>query len=253
MCGAEIPEQAIVNWFLSIFVSLLPERYRKPFGWGFVSSAGAVTSGLIELLACVITLLYRYVMFAGHRLGLMPEHVTLGAAEKGGETAIMGMGIFVTMEYAIQPLTLLLGYFAVEGLVRAGAGLVTKEVVPTLPLQLVSFLHGRASAAATERAMGPRVADEVRTDVKGCDLQIASCRPKLSWNKLMTISYADQLYEVASEEQGELPRRFVYRLTKKPESKVVRGLHMYDPEEALPEEERTKPPLINADERGSRE
>ena len=49
----------------------------------------------------------------------------------------------------------------------------------------------------------------------------------------MTVSYEDQLYEVASQEEGTPPRRFVYLLRPKPDHKVVRGLHHYDPEEAL--------------------
>jgi hypothetical protein len=64
------------------------------------------------------------------------------------------------------------------------------------------------------------------------DLRIESCRPK-PWTALTTISYNDQLYEVAREFTGSPPRRFVYLLRKAPERKLVRGLHHYSPEETL--------------------
>lgn len=64
------------------------------------------------------------------------------------------------------------------------------------------------------------------------DLRVESSRPK-PWNQLTTISHNDQLYEVARELTGQPPRRFVYLLRKAPESKVVRGLYHYSPDETL--------------------
>ena len=84
--------------------------------------------------------------------------------------------------------------------------------------------------------MGPRVIDVVQTEGAG-DLLIASCRPKL-WTQLTTIRYQDQLYELVKANQGAAPRRFLYLLRRIPPHKLVRGVHDYALDEALPEKER---------------
>ncbi|HEY5163101.1 MAG TPA: hypothetical protein VII81_08820, partial [Terriglobales bacterium] len=67
-------------------------------------------------------------------------------------------------------------------------------------------------------------------------LVIASCRPK-PWNNMTTISYEEKLYELAREAQAQPPRRWVYILRKRPESKIIRGaLYQYRPDEVMPEE-----------------
>jgi hypothetical protein len=79
----------------------------------------------------------------------------------------------------------------------------------------------------------PPVADTVETgDGPEFDLRIASCREK-PWDRLLTISYEDRLYEVAEERPGEPPRPFLYLLRFHPANKVVRRIHRYDPYETL--------------------
>jgi hypothetical protein len=118
--------------------------------------------------------------------------------------------------------------------VRALAAFVTGEVVPTLPLVGAAWALGRSQAAAAEKALGPRVEDLVQLgDGTLYHLLIASCRPKQGWDHLMTVSYQEKLYEVARQEEGLPPRRFLYQLRLKPEGKVVRGMYHYDPAEVL--------------------
>ena len=198
-----------------------------------MAAGAALASGVLELLTCVITLIYRYLLFGSNRL-FGPANVTMKAAESGGETAVMGSGIFLLLEYLIQPVTLLLIYFAIEGLARALAALVSDEVIPTLPMQSLAWLQGAGERRYAEHAAGPRVVDVVQS-VKSelPELTILSCRPKSDWNQLTTISYEGELYELSRQETGLPPRRFVYMLRKKPEGKVVRGIYHYDPGEAL--------------------
>jgi hypothetical protein len=217
----------------SIFVSLLPRRYRARLGGDFVSTQGAAVSGVIQLIVCLGMLGYRYVLYANQRLFAVPDKVVLGAAEQGGETAVMGMGLFILVEYIFQPITLVIIYFAFEGFIRGTAALVTGEIVPTLPLQVAAWLHGRGEDHYHEHQLGPRVVDEVKPGVAGdYDLVIESCRPK-PWNKSHTVRYNDELYELMHEIIGEPPRRFVYVLRKMPPGKLVRGLYDYEPEETL--------------------
>ena len=225
----------LVSIILGMFWSLLPACYRRRGSGDFVSARDAILSGASQIVFCLGTLIWRYVIFANHRMWGMPDQVTLGAAEKGGETALMGLGIFIFAEYLIQPLTLLLIYFAVEGLVRVSAATVSGEIVPSLPLQLVALADGWLSRRKHERELGPPVPDIVQKGSGDFSLTIASCRPK-PWNTLTTISYNDEMFELVSEQQGEPPRRWVYVLRKRPEHKIVRGLYRYEPGELLEKE-----------------
>lgn len=212
------------------FASLLPERYR---GGMEIGASSALISGVMQLVLCLSVFIYRYALFAHNRL-FGNGTVALKAAEVGGETAVMGSGSFVLAEYIIQPLTLALAYLAFEGLVRASAALVTGEIVPTLPLATIGWLHGKIDKVRAEIAMGKRIPDEVESvDSPDIKLRVRTCRPKASWDHRVTIFYQDKLYEVAEEQPGEPPRRFVYLLRYKPDNKLVRGIHHYDPDEVL--------------------
>ena len=141
---------------------------------------------VIRLLASIVVTLFpeRY----RSRFGL----ATTGGAVTGGALQLLG-GVLLLAEYMIQPLTLLITYFSFEGLVRGAAGYITGEIVPTLPLLLISLVHGRAAKAKYERDLGPSVEDLVSPGAGEFALCIATCRPK-PWTKLSTISYRDQLY-----------------------------------------------------------
>ncbi len=226
----------MLNLIISAFLSLLPRHWRGSWSWRFQVDVvrGALISGLLEFAGCLAAYNTRYLLFFDRRIGEM----TVQAMGKGAEEALestyvqFGMGFTTTLEYVIGPVSVLLMYFCIEGMVRFAAALISDEVVPTLPLQLLAYAQQRVSKAAAERALGPRVVDEVQPG-DGNTLRILSCRPKEGWNHLMTISYQDHLYEIARQEEGAPPRRFIYLLQPKPEHKVVRGLHHYDPTEAL--------------------
>ncbi|MCI0354344.1 MAG: hypothetical protein L0099_04780, partial [Acidobacteria bacterium] len=133
---------------------------------------------------------------------------------------------------------LVVAYLMVEGMVRAGAAFITDEILPSLPLWLAARIQQRAQAKAAEATLGFRLPDVVEP-VTGLpyDLRILSCRPKEKWkDKLLTIAYEEQFYEVLREERGPRPRQFIYLLRKAPESKVIRGVHQYHPDEPLQNE-----------------
>lgn len=136
-------------------------------------------------------------------------------------------------EYLIRPVSLALMYFAIEGVVRWIAPVVQGETIGTMPLQLVAWAHEGLLRERRRRDLGPSVEDEVQTGSgKDFQLRIASCRPK-AWTRLTTVSYQNKLYELEREEMGAAPRRFIYVLRIRPEGKVIRGLHHYDPQEPL--------------------
>jgi hypothetical protein len=174
---------------------------------------------------------------------LYARHVAAQAGVYGGAAGSMRGGgavalAFVTFEFLLYPHHLLVGYLMAEGLARAGAAFLTEEVLPSGPLWLAARFQHRAAAKAAEAALGARLPDTVEK-VQGLpyDLRILSCRPKERWkDKLLTISYEDQFYEVVREERGPRPRPFVYLLRKAPESKIIRGVHDYNPNELLQDE-----------------
>ncbi|MCU1283991.1 MAG: hypothetical protein JWO13_341 [Acidobacteriales bacterium] len=227
------------GWLLAF----LPPRYRRN---AFVSASAAFWSGFAEFLPCLVLLIYRYFIFSSQRLAAGSGNVVATAAAKGGETAVMGSGLFLLADYIFDPLTLLNLYFLVEGILRTSAAIVTGEVVPCLPLQGLAWIHGKLDARYAEHAAGPRVPDEVQL-MPGADgpdsdqVRIASCRAKENWGPLMTISYNDALFEVATMEElktkPDAERRFIYVLRKKPAWKIVRGIHNYDPAEVMQEQE----------------
>ena len=219
-----------MHLLIGSIASFLPQRYRSAIS---VSAPAAAISGAAQLLFCLGALIHRYFTFTNQRL-FVDANVMLKAGERGGEAAIMGSGIFLLIEYLILPLTIVLCYFAFEGVVRLVAATITQEIVPTLPLYLVLLLQQKLHGIRRERALGERIMDEVHfVESSTCCLRIASCRPKEGWNKLITVAYQDQLYEVAAAQEGNPPRPFVYLLRKKPDHKVIRGIHHYDPEEAV--------------------
>ena len=220
----------MLSFLLQVFTSFLLKRHR---GRVEASVSSVVVSGLTQFLICLGLFIYRFLHYAdGQVFG--GSRAALKAAELGGETAVMGSGTFVLAAYMIQPVTILLVYLILEGLVRFLAASITGETAPNFVLAIVSMIHSRVAGTASELAMGARVADQVEAlnsdDVK---LRIRSCRQKPEWDQRVTIFYNDQLYEVAGNETGGAPRRFVYLLRLKPANKVVRGTYHYSPTEVL--------------------
>ncbi len=219
------------SFLAGIIMSLLPRDWWH--GWQPESTVhfrwATMLSGALQFLGFLLVSATLYFQFLGERARLY------GGA--GGARGVMAL-IFVTVEYLIYPHHLALGYLAGEGMVRALGAFATGDLLPSLPLWLAARLQRRLQAKAAEAALGPRVPDTVeRVEGLPYELRIASCRPKEKWkDKLLTISYEEQFYEVVREERGQPPRQFIYLLRKAPASKVIRGHHYYDPNEPILEE-----------------
>jgi hypothetical protein len=226
----------------SMLVSLLPEMYRRRVAFVLHVDAGrgALLSGVAQCVVCTFLFCFGYLEFLQFRVGKFASDLIAHSAEDAmGNIAVQwGAGMVSLGEYMIRPLTLALVYFGFEGLVRFGAAVIhgETEIIPTLPLQLIAWAHTGLRAAKHRHDLDPLVEDQVFRDGISPVMRIATCRPK-PWNALTTISYEDKLYELAQEEQGEPPRRYVYVLRPRPEHKVVRGLYEYDPQELVREPE----------------
>lgn len=216
------------SFLAGIGMSFLPRAWWR--GWQPESTVhfrlATMASGVVEFVAFLMVTGSLYVSFVASRARLY--------GSRGGPTGAVAW-IFASMEFLVYPHHLLVAYLMVEGAGRTIGAFATGELLPSLPLWLAARIQQRLQAKAAEAAMGPRVPDSVE-HVEGMpyELRIASCRPKEKWkDKLLTVSYEEQFYEVVREERGQSPRPFIYLLHKAPESKVIRGHHPYDPNEPL--------------------
>jgi len=237
--------RSLLDHLAGILTSLLPEEYRKKWAWAATGNSRVVVvvSGIFESATCLLIAILRYFTFLEWRTGTIfnaAQHkgAAAGMASEGVAFAVGATSMF---EYLLRPLTVVLIYFTVEGAVRVLAAWAGEETVGTLPLYLLAGVVGRIQASRRERALGERVVDQVQhCEGISYDLTIASCRPKSDWTRLTTIEYQDQLYELFEEKRGFPPRPFIYRLRKLSPGKVIRGLHHYQPDEVLTENQKQK-------------
>jgi len=215
----------MLSLFLGIPASLLPDFYRQrwflPTRINFTRST--IFSGLLE---CAI---FGWIFLTGYM-----DFVHLSNHVPVGVRSLYGLGFVSLLDYLLRPLPLFNAFFAAEGFVRFAVAFLTGEPCGSAPLALLARLHRGLAFLSDEIRLGPRISDEVQTaGGKAYDLRIASCRPKRTWNHLLTIEYQGHLYEIAFERRQLPPRPFVYMLRLKPLTKVIRGLHVYSPDEAL--------------------
>jgi hypothetical protein len=229
---------AMFTMLFSILASLLPARYR---GRIFHSSdldvqRGALLSGIIEMVVPAFVLWLRYpAWYRAYVEAIVQQVIDKGGDKDQQAAAALGAGTFSIFTYLVTPLSVILIYCMFEGVVRLTAFVASKEILPSLPLWVVELLHFSLDTYRKESSYGPRVVDIVRPGPLGEMLIIESCRPK-AWDTLLTISYMDKMYELESTAEQAPPRRFVYRLRIIPQSKLIRGIHGYDPRETVDSE-----------------
>jgi len=230
----------VFRLLLDALISLLPKSYRRWWAWATEVDFyhATILSGIIEALLCMGIYIGRYFYFLQYRIGTIAQAAMKrpsGDEVLASEAVQYGMGFVTLVEYVLSPLSLLLFYFAIEGTLRALTAAITEDTPGTMPLHVLAWSIGRIQSWRAERAMGPRVADEVhRFTGIGYDLGIASCRPK-KWARLLTIEFEGKFYELRKEKKGPPPRPYLYFLREHSEDKVIRGPHHYHPEEALAE------------------
>lgn len=235
---------SIVRFIAAMAGALLPRQYRSRWAWASEANlqGASIFSGLAEAAICLALIILRYFVFFQWRMGTIADAALKrpgGDQMLASEAVQYGAGFTVLAEYTFRPLTLLLIYFTIEGTVRLFAALVGDECVGTMPLHLVVWGQDCARKVWREHQLPPRVPDEVQL-CKGIsyDLCIASCRPKPGWDRLMTIEYNDELYELFDEKKGTAARPYLYLLRKLTPGRIIRGLHHYHPDEALTEKQR---------------
>ena len=196
----------------SIVVCAVPKRYRQtwPLKEDEDLRAPAIASGALEaLIGAPGTALYVAVAL---------------------QTASSGLGISGLFLNSYFPLL----FMFIEGIVRTLAAVGSHEILPTLPLQIVAWIHETVDRKRTERELGPISTDTIeKGDGKSFDLLVLSCRAKAHWNSYMTIRYDGQFYQMFRQEKIEGPQMFGYFLRKSPEWRHVVVVYEYRPDDVL--------------------
>src|SRR5947209_8483562 len=213
-----------------VLLSFCPAAARRnqEFGSTVRVTRAAGIAGLLQMVFFAVVQMVRYRHFLALRLEQFAPVV------RGSSEAIQSAGlVVVTLEFLIQPLSLLFTYFLLEGCVRAISAVLFEEALPSL-----SVFLGFASIAAfrqkkLDRQMASLPADTLEL-LEGERLRIASCRPKPGWNATITVTVRGHWYELEREEQGRPPHSYVYILTRASMGRVLRGFQEYDANSAVP-------------------
>jgi hypothetical protein len=212
-----------------VLLSFCPEAVRKTYRpeSSLRTLRAATWTGLFQFLLLGYIAVLRYKSFFLTRAQQLAPHVA-GTSE----SVQTGVAIIVSLEFLLYPVSILLLYLALEGMVRFVGGVITSEIVPSLPVSAAFQLTALVQRRRQDRDNRLLPPDSVER-LPGDRLRIASARPKPAWNASMTIGVNGQWYEVEAAEESTAQRGFVYVLRLAPVSKVLRGYEEYDADSAL--------------------
>lgn len=220
----------MLNAIRDILLSLCPAAFRRahrPESPVRVLRA-ATWGGLAQFFLGATALVIRFKTYFFVRTHQLAPHVG-----GGSEVVEAGIAVFITIEYLLYPLSLLLLYLAIEGLVRFVGGLITAEALPNfvvfLVLKAMELVDNRQ-----ERRRQAAIPPDTLEELPDGRIRIASAQAKLGWNASIIIGVNGQWFEVEQMEQGTEPREFVYLLRPSPAGKILRGYQEYDVGSALP-------------------
>lgn len=217
------------TYILGPIFTLLPRGWReKVFQTTPNRLARATTlSGILEALLALVGLVGWYSIY----VTLARNALVHSSAGSGGATE--RMGLFAYIWFWLNPITWIVAYFILEGVLRSVAALSTGESFGTLPLFVAERTYQRATRPPKKPELA-LVSDEITTGDATCDMKIASCRAKADWKYPLTIRYAEAYFQVvASADRGAGPRPYVYSLRRLPAGEIARGLKQYHPDDVL--------------------
>ena len=226
---------------LGILLSILPQRWRDPLrlNESIPWEPATVLSGFVESLLALILLVYWY----SHSVTTWAANALDSALRGGPDSAVPGqaIGFSALVLWILHPLTWLIAYFILEGLVRLLAAAFTDQIFGTLPLAFVDWCYGKAKrrppegdalhtpgtraqlqslfSALKEKIIVsrlPEVEDELveSTCTGESFLEIHSSRPKPEWIPPRVVRIGDAYFRLEQISQGKSPRPFVFALRR---------------------------------------
>jgi hypothetical protein len=235
--------------------SLLPRRWREA---NSLSSsicwpvAGAL-SGLMESLLALLALVSWYSYSVTHWAG----DAVYAAIRAGAQIPANAVGFAALAVMCLHPLTWLIGFAAIEGVVRFMGAAFAQNVLGIAPFFVLDKLLLRFSPgsrperpAETEEAWSsffnflrqqvvflrhPVLPDEVlhSTDAAGGVMSIGSSRAKPGWKPPKVVRCGNEYYRLESSSERAGPRPFLYLLRRLPAGVPGRTVINYRSEDAI--------------------
>jgi hypothetical protein len=250
----------MLTYLLGPFFSILPKQWRKllPFHDDLQWGPATVISGLAEAVAALLALSHWYSVAMNTMVTHSVDYALSG--KTGPEVSPQAIGSVALVVWASHPLTWLLAYFGVEGMMRLCAAAFADGAPGTLPLFLIdkicfgAFRRGAPDAmkandgspgsvasvasAVRERflvAKLPLIPDElcVRSRASEEILEICACRKKDGWTPPRIVRYQDNYYRLEADSIGAAPRPFHYMLCRLSAGVPGRSVLIYAPEDAV--------------------
>ncbi|HEY7402361.1 MAG TPA: hypothetical protein VIB39_02480 [Candidatus Angelobacter sp.] len=194
-----------------------PHRTLRSATWG----------GLAQFFLASWAFLIQLKAYLVHRAQQIAPQVT-----GQGEVVQAGITAIVVLEFLLHPLSLLLLYVAIEGLLRFMTGLVSGEVLPSL-FFFLAFKAAKLQHRRRERRQDAGLAPDSLEKLPDGRIRISSARAKTTWNASITIGLDGGWFEVERTEQADPPRAYVYCLHPSPPGKILRGYEEYDTASAI--------------------
>ena len=244
----------MLSYTLGPFLAFLPKRWREslPFHASVEWRPAVLLSGILECAVALITLVYWYSYSVTH----WAADAVFSAIQNGAEINPNAIGFAGLAVMFLHPLTWLIAYCGVEGMVRLCAAF-TDTTLGVLPLFLADKIYLQLARggnplsvgtdkfsqshlasgirAVRERALMatlPLVPDKLHFTREGSDeiLEIHSCRVKTEWTPPRVVRYEDRYYQLEACSERSTPRPFVYTLRRLSAGVPGRTVLIYSPE-----------------------
>jgi len=244
----------MLSYTLGPFLAFLPKRWREslPFHASVEWRPAVLLSGILECAVALIALVYWYSYSVTHRAA----DAVFSAIQNGAEINPNAIGFAGLAVMFLHPLTWLIAYGGVEGMVRLCAAF-TDTTLGVLPLFLADKIYLQLARggnplsvgtdkfsqshlasgirAVRERALMatlPLVPDKLHFTTEGSDeiLEIHSCRVKTEWTPPRVVRYEDRYYQLEACSERSTPRPFVYTLRRLSAGVPGRTVLIYSPE-----------------------
>ena len=248
------------NYIIGPILALFPKRWRDslPLAGKMPWGRATVVSGLGESLGAIVALGYWY-MYA--MTTWVDRSVSAAMEGKLGPNAtVQGIAGVAWTVWMTHPLTLMLFYCVVEGMVRLSAAAFSEDSPGMFPLVLIDWIlirpfrrrnpasameGGSVSAnarslvdAVRERvltARGGEKPDELYFCKHGSDelLEIRASRRKQDWIPPRVVRCEDAYYRLETSQMKSGPRPFSYSLRRLSAGVPGRSVLIYRPADAL--------------------
>ena len=214
----------------AVVTAFLPSRYRGNLQNRNASLVSAILEGFLAV-CFIVARIYEFVS----RPGLMSDDQAKQMFTKYGGLFYSANAVAGAANFWLDPIVLLSLFFFSESIIRVFSAIEGSTTMGSLPLYAISAVHKCWERVAYRRFLGELIIDEVVPGNKTQDyaVMIRSCRPKLEWNRQVSIEFRGEFFECFREEQGPSPRRFIYYLRKSPPGRLVVVVLKYMPGDVL--------------------